>query len=181
MGLHYTVVSESAEYMAKLFAKSLGCDVTDVTCMRSKVPHSLPCSVRLLVCLIVYWGVVPLPAFRHWRLLTGGRWWLGWGCGVCEQPVDDVVKAQNAVQNHIPIAHPLMMFLPWTPTVDNDYVIDQPLAAFQQGKFHNVPLMIVRRGLWERGSVGCGCGRWVAGSRCADTTGPLDWAVCGGY
>jgi len=38
------------------------------------------------------------------------------------QSVDDVVLAQNKVQNHIPILHPLQMFLPWTPLVDNVYV-----------------------------------------------------------
>jgi len=68
--------------------------------------------------------------------------WLGL-TGYAAQTPEEVVEAQFKVENHIPLAHPLQMFLPWTPTIDGQLVADQPLHLYAQGKFAKVPVMMV--------------------------------------
>ena len=55
---------------------------------------------------------------------------------------DEIVKGQDAVQNHFNLFTPLSLFMPWTPVVGTDYMPYQFVEAFDKGAFNNVPFML---------------------------------------
>lgn len=57
--------------------------------------------------------------------------------------VNTIVQAQIDIDKTLNLPSPLETFLPWTPLIDNDDVIDNPLYAAQQLRVpKNIPVMI---------------------------------------
>eukprot|EP00163_Fabomonas_tropica_P010747 TRINITY_DN2099_c2_g1_i2.p1 TRINITY_DN2099_c2_g1~~TRINITY_DN2099_c2_g1_i2.p1 ORF type:complete len:371 (-),score=108.24 TRINITY_DN2099_c2_g1_i2:775-1887(-) len=54
---------------------------------------------------------------------------------------DAVITAQYDVQNKFYLSDPLLLFYPWTPTVDGQQLLQQPIEAFQQGSWNKMPLI----------------------------------------
>ncbi|EGD72819.1 cholinesterase [Salpingoeca rosetta] len=55
---------------------------------------------------------------------------------------DQVVTAQMTAQNKIWLDRPLVMFFPWTPTVDGKLLPADPLTAIGKGEYNKVPVVI---------------------------------------
>ncbi|EGG23913.1 putative cholinesterase [Cavenderia fasciculata] len=56
--------------------------------------------------------------------------------------VDQVLLGQQKAQQSLDPLIPLASFLPWTPTIDGDDIIDQPLNLIKAGKFYQVPMIV---------------------------------------
>jgi cholinesterase len=63
------------------------------------------------------------------------------GC-LRSKSVNEILVAQNKVANHLPILHPLQLFLPWTPVINGIEFSDDMWTAVSSGSFNKVPLLI---------------------------------------
>jgi len=57
-------------------------------------------------------------------------------------PMDQVVKCGDDASNHLNIFHPIIAFMPWTPTIDGVELFQQPLEAFRDGNYYKIPIMM---------------------------------------
>lgn len=55
---------------------------------------------------------------------------------------DQIIAAQVAVNKVLNVLHIFQTFYPWTPIMNGVEFSENPLDAFQQGKFVNMPLMM---------------------------------------
>eukprot|EP00029_Vermamoeba_vermiformis_P012182 TRINITY_DN69_c0_g1_i1.p1 TRINITY_DN69_c0_g1~~TRINITY_DN69_c0_g1_i1.p1 ORF type:complete len:524 (-),score=111.34 TRINITY_DN69_c0_g1_i1:32-1603(-) len=63
------------------------------------------------------------------------------GC-LRSKSVNDILVAQNKVANHLPILHPLQLFMPWTPVINGIDFTNDMWTAVSSGNFNKVPLLI---------------------------------------
>ncbi|KAL9644928.1 hypothetical protein ABK040_004422 [Willaertia magna] len=59
-----------------------------------------------------------------------------------EVDINTIVKYSDEVENSISITHPLTMFMPWTPVIDGVELFEQPLDAFANGHFPQMPMIM---------------------------------------
>ncbi|GAM27469.1 hypothetical protein SAMD00019534_106450 [Acytostelium subglobosum LB1] len=55
---------------------------------------------------------------------------------------DAVIQGQIKAQQEVDPLIPLAAFLPWTPTVDEVDILDQPITLIEQGKFLDIPMIV---------------------------------------
>eukprot|EP00029_Vermamoeba_vermiformis_P012183 TRINITY_DN69_c0_g1_i2.p1 TRINITY_DN69_c0_g1~~TRINITY_DN69_c0_g1_i2.p1 ORF type:complete len:528 (-),score=132.78 TRINITY_DN69_c0_g1_i2:32-1615(-) len=63
------------------------------------------------------------------------------GC-LRSKSVEEVMIAQEKVAKHLPILHPLQLFLPWTPIINGIELTNDVWNALSSGSFNKVPVMI---------------------------------------